>query len=133
MILLKEWELSLLRRIEESNMTNYDIKEIDGEYYIKQEDLFNLIDETQDNRDYAEQKVFELDRALNSESTDELIDKSIRAEGSLLSVKKKIKELEEQIENLKYENDVLKNKALSQCNEDALDRLIEEGIELWEN
>ena len=68
MIPLKEWEYSLITRIEKENCTTYGIREIDGDYYIKTDDLMCLIDETQDYRDYAEEQLIELNKILNNDN-----------------------------------------------------------------
>lgn len=123
MIPLKEWELSLLRRIEESNMTTYGIREIDGDYYIKTDDLMSLIDETQDNRDYAEKQLIEITRKL-----DEMPD--VEVNSLQLSTVKALNELRIENDKLKQENETLRREVENVCNEDMLDRLNMEGVEL---
>ena len=123
MIELKEWDYNLLKRIEKANCTDYRITEIRGNYYINQDDLFVLIDDTQDYRDYAEQKLSEVSEAYDNTKKEDIpgLEKSLQAE---------VDRLKEENENLKEENEILRNKALFYCNEDMLDRLAEEGVQL---
>lgn len=131
MIPLKEWELSLLRRIEDKNTTDYSIREIEGEYYIKQDDLFSLIDETEDYRDNAEQELKEITIKLDNtpiiEDNNSFYRNTIR---NLNELHIKYEELESKYKDLKEENEILKNKTIKYCNEDDLDRLNMEGVEL---
>lgn len=131
MIPLKEWELSLLRRIEDKNVTDYSIREIEGEYYIKQDDLFSLIDETEDYRDYAEQELKEITIKLDNtpiiEDNNSFYRNTIR---SLNELHIKYEELESKYKDLEEENRILRDKAIMYCNEDMLDRLNMEGVEL---
>ena len=130
MIPLKEWELSLLRRIEESNMTTYGIREIDGDYYIKTDDLMCLIDETQDYRDYAEEQLIELNNKLNDMPDVEVNSLQLSTVKALNELHVKYDELESKYKDLEEENKILRNETLRYCNEDDLDRLAFEGVEL---
>ena len=130
MIPLKEWELSLLRRIEESNMTTYGIREIDGDYYIKTDDLMSLIDETQDYRDYAEEQLIELNNKLNDMPDVEVNSLQLSTVKALNELHVKYDELESKYKDLEEENKILRNETLRYCNEDDLDRLAFEGVEL---
>lgn len=130
MIPLKEWELSLLRRIEDSNMTTYGIREIDGDYYIKTDDLMCLIDETQDYRDYAEEQLIELNNKLNDMPDVEVNSLQLSTVKALNELHVKYDELESKYKDLEEENKILKNETLRYCNEDDLDRLAFEGVEL---
>lgn len=119
MILLNEWQYRLLTRIEKENCTTYSIREIDGDYYIKVDDLMSLIDETQDYRTYAEEKVVELTNKI-SEMPD------VEANSLQLSTIKKLNEI-------RIENDELKKtieRIESTLNEDDYDKLAREGIEI---
>lgn len=131
MIPLKEWELSLLRRIEDKNTTDYSIREIEGEYYIKQDDLFSLIDETEDYRDNAEQELKEITIKLDNtpiiEDNNSFYRNTIR---NLNELHIKYEELESKYKDLEEENRILRDKAIMYCNEDMLDRLNMEGVEL---
>lgn len=130
MIPLKEWELSLLRRIEDSNMTTYGIREIDGEWYIKSDDLMVLIDDTQDNRDYAEEQIIELNNKLNDMPDVEVNSLQLSTVKALNELHVKYDELERKYKDLEEENEILRNETLRYCNEDDLDRLFLEGVEL---
>ena len=130
MIPLKEWELSLLRRIEDSNMTTYGIREIDGEWYIKSDDLMVLIDDTQDNRDYAEEQLIELNDKLNEMPDVECNSLQLSTVKALNELHVKYDELESKYKDLEEENKILKNETLRYCNEDDLDRLVFEGVDI---
>jgi hypothetical protein len=130
MIPLKEWELSLLRRIEDSNMTTYGIREIDGDYYIKTDDLMSLIDETQDYRDYAEEQIIELNNKLNDMPDVEVNSLQLSTVKALNELHVKYDELESKYKDLEEENKILRNETLRYCNEDDLDRLFLEGVEI---
>lgn len=130
MIPLKEWELSLLRRIEESNMTTYGIREIDGEWYIKSDDLMVLIDDTQDNRDYAEEQIIELNNKINDMPDVEVNSLQLSTVKALNELHIKYDELESKYKDLEEENEILKNETLRYCNEDDLDRLVFEGVDI---
>lgn len=130
MIPLKEWELSLLRRIEESNMTTYGIREIDGDYYIKTDDLMSLIDETQEYRDYAEEQLIELNNKINDMPDVEVNSLQLSTVKALNELHIKYDELESKYKDLEEENKILKNETLRYCNEDDLDRLAFEGVDI---
>ena len=65
MIPLKEWQYKLLERISKENSSNYHIKEIEGDYYISFDDIFDALDETESYRQYAEEKVKELCNSID--------------------------------------------------------------------
>lgn len=67
MIALDEWDYKLLEKISNENYTDYNIKVIDDEYYIKKDDLMSLIEETQHYREYAEEKVKELCNSIEED------------------------------------------------------------------
>ena len=123
MIPLKEWEYSLITRIEKENCTTYGIREIDGDYYIKTDDLMSLIDETQDYRDYAEEQIIELNNKLNDMP-------DVEVNSLQLSTVKALNELRIENDKLKQENEILRREVENVCNEDMLDRLNMEGVEL---
>lgn len=128
MILLKEWQYSLLTRIEKENCTTYSIREIDGDYYIKVDDLMSLIDETQDYRDYAEEKVIELTNKIN-----ELPD--IEANSLQLNTIKALNEARIENDKLQKENNELKktiDDIQNTLDEDDYDKLRERGITYYE-
>jgi hypothetical protein len=114
---LEKWEYDLIKLVSDENCTDYEVKEKDGKWYIDKYSLMCALDETQEYRRYAESKVIELDRALNSYNYDELLDRYLRAEGSLVRAKKKIEELKTNLEI-----------ATSVFNEDHWDRAYEEGF-----
>ena len=130
MIPLKEWEYSLITRIEKENCTTYGIREIDGDYYIKTDDLMCLIDETQDYRDYAEEQLIELNDKLNDMPDVEANSLQLSTIKALNELHIKYSELEEKYKDLKEENEILRDKAIMYCNEDMLDKLAFEGVEL---
>lgn len=120
MIPLKEWQLNLIKRLEKENSSDYDVEEIDADYFIRIDDLLDALDETQDYRQYAKDKVVELSNALNSSDYyDDTLDRLIRTEGSLRKAKERIKELEEKLEQIQ-----------NMLDEDDYDRLAMEGVEL---
>ena len=130
MIPLKEWEYSLITRIEKENCTTYGIREIDGDYYIKTDDLMSLIDETQEYRTYAEEKVVELTSKINDMPDVEVNSLQLSTVKTLNELHVKYDELESKYKDLEEENKILKNETLRYCNEDDLDRLAFEGVEL---
>lgn len=67
MIELDDWDYKLLEKISNENYTDYNIKIIDNEYYIKKDDLMTLIQETQNYREYAEEKVKELCNSMEED------------------------------------------------------------------
>ena len=60
MIELNEDDIKLLQKVEQANSTDYGIVEIKSKYYINSDDLLVCLEETQDYREYAEEKVKEL-------------------------------------------------------------------------
>ena len=130
MIPLKEWEYSLITRIEKENCTTYGIREIDGDYYIKTDDLMSLIDETQEYRDYAEEQIIELNNKLNDMPDVEVNSLQLSTVKALNELHIKYDELESKYKDLEEENKILKNETLRYCNEDDLDRLIFEGVDI---
>lgn len=123
MIALNEWQYSLLTRIEKENCTNYKIKEIDGDYYIKVDDLLEALDETQSYREQIEEKLIELNDKLNDMP-------DVEVNSLQLSTVKALNELRIENDNLKQENETLRREVENVCNEDMLDRLNMEGIEI---
>lgn len=130
MIPLKEWEYSLLTRIEKENCTTYGIREIDGDYYIKTDDLMSLIDETQEYRNYAEGQIIELNNKINDMPDVEVNSLQLSTVKALNELHIKYDELESKYKDLEEENKILRDKAIMYCNEDMLDKLNMEGVEL---
>lgn len=121
LIELKENDYKLIRKIESANSTSYGVLEVQGNYYINVNDIFSLIDDIQDNREYAEEKVIDLTKELNNRP---------EIDSYTMSIHNTLQDLKEENENLKEENEILRNKALFYCNEDMLDRLAFEGVEI---
>ena len=121
LIELKENDYKLIRKIESANSTSYRVLEVQGNYYINANDLFSLIDDIQDNREYAEEKVIDLTEELNNRP---------EIDSYTMSIHNTLQDLKEENENLKDENKILRNQALFYCNEDMLDRLAMEGVEI---
>lgn len=130
MIELEEHNLNLIRRLERNNYKNYHIKEIDGSYYIRLWDLISCLEDTEDSRDYAEEKVVELTNKINEMPDVEANSLQLSTIKTLNELHVKYGELEEKYKDLKEENEILRNKAIMYCNEDDLDRLVFEGVEL---
>lgn len=121
LIELKENDYKLIKKIESANSTSYGVLEVQGNYYINVNDLFSLIDDIQDNREYAEERVIDLTKELNNRP---------EIDSYTMSIYNTLQDLKEENENLKEENEILRNKALFYCNEDMLDRLAMEGVDL---
>lgn len=130
MIALNEWQYSLLTRIEKENCTDYEIKEIGGDYYISLDNILDALDETQNYREYAEEQLIELNDKLNDMPDVEVNSLQLSTVKALNELHVKYAELEEKYKDLKEENDILRDKAIMYCNEDDLDRLAFEGVEL---
>lgn len=121
MIELEEYNLNLIRRLEKNNYKDYHIKEIDGSSYIRVWDLISCLEDTEDNRDYAEEKVVELTNKIN-----EMPD--VEANSLQLSTIKVLNELKAENEELKDTLERIQNT----LDEDDYDRLREEGITYFE-
>ena len=130
MIELEEHNLNLIRRLERNNYKNYHIKEIDGSCYIRLWDLISCLEDTEDNRDDAEEKVVELTNKINEMPDVEANSLQLSTIKALNELHVKYDELESKYKDLKEENKILKNETLRYCNEDDLDRLAFEGVKL---
>lgn len=130
MIELEEHNLNLIRRLERNNYKNYHIKEIDGSCYIRLWDLISCLEDTEDSRDYAEEKVVELTNKINEMPDIEANSLQLSTIKALNELHIKYSELEEKYKDLKEENEILRDKAIMYCNEDMLDKLAFEGVEL---
>lgn len=111
----------LINKLEKENYRTYKIYEIEDRYYIDIDDLLEAVDDTQDNREYIEEKFKEYIK-------DTEIKKEENTPGLLISYQK-------ECENLKEENDKLKTKLeaiQSTLSEDDYDKLAMEGIEINE-
>lgn len=130
MIPLKEWEYKLIKRLEEDNCSDYRVEELDDNYYIRVNNLLDALSETQENREYAEERIMELNDKLNEIPNVEANSLQLSTIKALNELHIKYSELEEKYKDLKEENEILRDKAIMYCNEDDLDRLAFEGVEL---
>ena len=121
MIELKERYRRLIHKLEVENCNTYKIYELDDRYYINVEDLLEALDDTQDNRQYAEEKFKEY--IDNVESM-----KEEKTPGLLKSYQDECIRLKEENGELKKTISTIQNT----LNEDDYDRLAEEGIEINE-
>lgn len=119
MIRLDEWDLNLIRRIEKKNYKDYKVRTIEGEDYIRKDDLISLIEDLEDNRDYAEEKIVDMANQI-----DEI--KHERMGGLEWGKSKKLERLIKENEELKQKIERIE----STLNEDDYDRLAMEGVEL---
>lgn len=60
MLELDDYDYELLKEVEKSNLTNYEIIDIQNKHYIDPDTLLSIIEDTQENREYAEKKLKEL-------------------------------------------------------------------------
>lgn len=67
MIELKERYRRLIHKLEIENCNTYKIYELDDRYYINIEDLLEALDDTQDNREYTEEKFKELCNSMEED------------------------------------------------------------------
>lgn len=119
MIELTDRYLRLIRKLEKANSRYYKIAVVNDRYYIDVDTLLDALDDTEDNREYAEEKLEELN--------DELMSRPEEANSLQLATMIEAKRLKE-------ENDELKAKIEAiHCtlDEDDYDKLAMEGIELW--
>lgn len=119
MIELTDRYLRLIRKLEKANSRYYKIAVVNDQYYIDVDTLLDALDDTEDNREYAEEKLEELN--------DELMSRPEEANSLQLTTMIEVKRLKE-------ENDELRTKIEAiQCtlDEDDYDKLAMEGIEIW--
>jgi hypothetical protein len=119
MIALNEWQYNLLRKLEKENCSNYEMREIKGDFYITIDDLMDALDETQNYRQYAEEKVVELSDKINTIP-------NVECDSLQLSTIKALNELRIENDKLKKDLETIKNT----LNEDDYDKLAMEGVEL---
>lgn len=124
MIELNDWQLRLLQGAEKLNCKKY-IKVFEDHYYCKIDELFYCIEDTQENREFAEDKLQE----VINDYEEKLHDKNPNIVDCIW-YKEQLHKACEEVERLKEENDALKAECLKVCNEDALDELAMEGVEL---
>lgn len=118
MIELTDRYLRLIRKLEKANSRYYKIAVVNDRYYIDVDTLLDALDDTQDNREYAEEKLEELNVELMSRPE----------EANSLQLTTMV-----EVKRLKEENDELRTKLEAiQCtlDEDDYDKLAMEGIEL---
>lgn len=116
MIELKERYYRLIKKLEKDNCSKYKVYEIDDRYYIDVDTLLDVLDDTEDNRVYAEEKVKEVC---------EDYDTRIKENGNSLQLI-----TIEELNRVKEENIILRRELMNVCNEDSYDRLAFEGVEL---
>ena len=119
LIELKERYRRLIHKLEIENCNKYKIYELDDRYYINAEDLLEALDDTQDNREYVEERLQEFVNEAENIKEDET--------PALL------KSYQKECERLKEENDKLKEtieNIQKTLDEDDYDKLAMEGIEL---
>ena len=112
MIKLKEWQVKAVRKYEDRNLTNYEVVEVKGDYYIDEDNLFAIIDDIEENRIYAEEQLVALSERMN----DDIPGLELSQQREIIKLKERIEELEETLDC-----------AESRMNEDDYDRLIENG------
>lgn len=120
MIELNDWQLRLLQTMEKENVKSY-IKIYDDHYYVRSDDLFWIIDDTQENREYAEEKLQEIIDTYE----EKLKDKSPQTFNYQL-MKEEMEKLKEQNVELRKKLKTIKNN----LSKENYDKLIMEGIEL---
>lgn len=120
MIELNDWQLRLLRTMEKENIRSY-VKIYDDHYYVRSDDLFYCIDDTQDNRQYAEdklQQVIDNYEERLKDNNPNIVD--------VIWYKEHLTKANEEIERLKKKIEDIQ----STLDEEDYDKLTMEGIEL---
>lgn len=118
MIELTDRYLRLIRKLEKENSRYYKIVVANDRYYIAVDTLLDVLDDTEDNREYAEEKLEELNVELMSRPK----------EANSLQLTTMV-----EVKRLKEENDELRTKIEAiQCtlDEDDYDKLAMEGLEI---
>jgi hypothetical protein len=64
MIKLKEYDYRLLNRVSEKLSLKIDIKEIDDELYIKNDDLLSILEELYDCNGYLEERIQDMEQEI---------------------------------------------------------------------
>ena len=64
MIKLKDYDLRLLERVSEKLSLQIDIKEIENEFYIKNDDLLSVVDELYDEVGHLEERIEDIERDM---------------------------------------------------------------------
>lgn len=120
MVELTDRYVRLIRKLEKENDSYYKIAVVNDQYYIDVGTLLDVLDDTQDNREYAEEKLEELN--------DELMSRPEEANSLQLTTMIEVKRLKEENDKLRTKIEAIQ----STLNEDDYDRLAEEGIEINE-
>lgn len=63
---LDELDIKLLERISNKLSLKIDIKEIDNEFYIKQEEYYSILDELYDYVGHLEERIEDLEQDINN-------------------------------------------------------------------
>ena len=64
MIKLEDYDVRLLERVSKKLSTDFGIKEIDDEFYIKEDVLFSLIDELYDYAGHLEEELEDMEQDI---------------------------------------------------------------------
>lgn len=99
MIELKEWQYKLIQRLKEDNYKHYEIIEVKGNYYVSSNELLEILDDTENCREYAEEKLIMLSDEFNKYKE--------REQDNIPGLEKS---LQREVNRLKDENDKLKEK-----------------------
>lgn len=110
----------LIQRLEKENCRKYKVYDIDDRYYITIDTLLDVLDDTEDNRIYAEERIEELSNELKVRPEE--------ANSLQLTTMIEVKRLKEENEELKTTIEAIQNT----LDEDDYDRLREEGITYYE-
>ena len=62
MIKLEDYDVRLLDRVSNKLSLKVDVKEIDDEFYIKNDDLLSVIDELYDRVGYLEEQIEDIEQ-----------------------------------------------------------------------
>ena len=62
---LDVYDYELLKKIEADNLTNYEIIDIEEKHYISIENIMKCLEDTQDNREYAEMQLKEITNKID--------------------------------------------------------------------
>ena len=110
----------LIQRLEKENCRKYKVYDIDDHYYITIDTLLDVLDDTEDKRIYAEERIEELSNELKVRPEE--------ANSLQLTTMIEVKKLKEENEELKTTIEAIQNT----LDEDDYDRLREEGITYYE-
>ena len=119
LIELKERYRRLIHKLEIENCNTYKIYELDDRYYINVEDLLEALDDTQDNREYVEERLQEFVNEVEDTNEDE-------TPGLLKSYQKECERLKEENMELQTKIEMIQNT----LSEDDYDKLAFEGVEI---